>query len=126
MGTSGSATSDLLERIQRLESEHAELRSRVEAERQLRILVAEIVGAAQVTPAIGEAIECFARAMRAPLPRGRAGGLARSRQAWRHFDGTFMPESAKFDALLADYERYAAGGRSRARTASRRADGTFA
>jgi len=36
--TSGHATSDLLERIQRFEREHAELRARLEGKRQLRIL----------------------------------------------------------------------------------------
>jgi hypothetical protein len=46
--------------------------------------------------------------------RYRAGVLADAlalETAWRYFDGTFMPESAKFDAHLAEYERYAAGGR---------------
>jgi hypothetical protein len=118
-------TSDLLERIQRLEREHAELRARLESERQLRILAAQIVGAAQVAPVVGSAVEKFAQAMRAPLPRGRAGGLARARSAWRFFDGTFMPESEKVEARLADYERYAAGGRARAARAVRSADGTF-
>src|ERR1700735_3973490 len=37
--------SDLLERIQGLEREHPELRGRLEDERQLRILAAQIVGA---------------------------------------------------------------------------------
>jgi hypothetical protein len=66
----------------------------------------------------------------APLPRGRAGGLARARTAWRYLDGTFMPEAERAVAIeeleLADYERYAAGGRARARTARRSEDGTFA
>jgi len=75
--TPDSATSDLLERIQRLEREHTELRARLEGERQLQIFAAQIIGAAQTAPVIGEAIEKFAQAMRAPLPRGRAGGLAR-------------------------------------------------
>ena len=123
--TSGDATSDLLERIQRLEREQAELRSRLEGERQLRILAAQIVEAAQVAPIIGDAVEKFAQAMRAPLPRGRAGGLARARNAWRYFVGTFMPESEKSEAYLADYERYAAGGRARAAAARRAVDGTF-
>ena len=118
-------TSDLLERIQRLEREHAELRARLEGERQLRILAAQIVGAAQVAPVIGSAIEKFAQAMRAPSPRGRAGGLARARGAWRYFDGTFMPESARLDARIAEYDRYAAGGRARAARAARSIDGTF-
>jgi hypothetical protein len=123
--TRGHAASGLLERIQRLEREHAELRARLDGERQLRTLAAQIVGAAQIAPIIGEAIESFAKAMRAPSPRGRAGGLARARSAWRYFDGTFMPESLKMEARLADYERYATGGRARAGRAKRAADGTF-
>jgi hypothetical protein len=122
----GHATSDLLERIQRLEREQRELRARLEGERQLRILTAQIVGAAQVAPVIGEAMERFALAMRAPSPRGRAGGLARARSAWRYFDGTFMPESARVEAYQLDYERYARGGRARAAAAVRSPDGTFA
>jgi hypothetical protein len=123
--TQGRATSDLLERIERLEREHAEIRARLEGERHLRILAAQIVGAAQIAPVIGEAVEKFAQAMRAPRPRGRAGGLARARDAWRYFDGTFMPESVKFEARIDEYERYAAGGRARARMAPRSPDGTF-
>jgi hypothetical protein len=122
---SDRATSDLLERIQRLEREHAALRARLEGERQLRILAAQIVGAAQIAPIIGEAVEKFAQAMRGPLPRGRAGGIARAGSAWRYFDGTFMPESAKFEADQLDYERFAAGGRARAASAERAEDGTF-
>jgi hypothetical protein len=124
--TQGHATSDLLERIQRLEREHAELRSRLEGERQLRILAAQIVGAAQIAPVIGGAVEKFAQAMRAPLKHGHTGGLARARTAWRYFDGTFMPESTKLEARVAEYERYAAGGRARATRALRNSDGTFA
>jgi hypothetical protein len=108
-----------------LSCEHASLRTRLEGERQLRILAAQIVGAAQAAPVIGNAVENFAQAMRAPIPRGRAGGLARARSAWRHFDGTFVPESAKTEAQIAEYERYAAGGRARAALATRSTDGTF-
>jgi hypothetical protein len=68
--TQGNATSDLLERIKRLEREHAALRARLEGERQLRILATQIVGAAQVAPLIGGAVEKFAESMRAPMPRG--------------------------------------------------------
>ena len=75
---------------------------------------------------IGGAIARFAEAMRATLPRGRAGGLARARTAWRYFDGTFMPESEKGAAYLEEYERYAIGGRTRASHARRNPDGTFA
>lgn len=123
--TSTHATSDLLERIQRLEREHAELRARLEGERQLRILTAQIVGAAQAAPIIGEAVEKFAQAMRAPLPRGRTGGLARARSARRYYDGTFMPESEKEAAYFDEYERFARGGRVRTATGSRAPDGTF-
>jgi hypothetical protein len=100
-------TSALLARVQRLEEEQGELRGRLEGERQLRILTANLLAAAQTAPTIGVAIECIAQAMRAPVPRGRAGGLARARRAWRYLDGTFMPESEKEAAYLEDYERYA-------------------
>jgi hypothetical protein len=119
------ATSDLTARVQRLEGEQAALRARLEGERQLRIFTAHVAAAAAVAPAIGAAIERFAEAMRAPLPRGRAGGLERSKGAWRYFDGTFMRESEKETAYLEEYERYAAGGRARAATAGRSDDGRF-
>jgi hypothetical protein len=118
-------TSDLLARIQRIEAEQAALRAEIESDRQLRFLAAEMVGAAQAAPVIGNAIENFAQAMRAPLPRGRSGGLARARQAWRYFDGTFMPESEKLEAYREDYERSAAGGRARVAGANRGLDGRF-
>jgi hypothetical protein len=61
--------------------------------------------------------------------RGRAGGLARARDAWRYSDGTFMPDREKETAIeeyeIEAYERYAAGGRARAARALRRRDGTF-
>ncbi|HYK65827.1 MAG TPA: hypothetical protein VEY94_12840 [Patescibacteria group bacterium] len=60
--TQEAATSYLLNRSQRVEHQHAELRARLEGERQLRIFAAQIVGAAQVAPVIGEAIERFAQA----------------------------------------------------------------
>jgi hypothetical protein len=118
-------TSDLVARIQRLENEQAEIRAWLERERQLRVFTANLAAAAQIAPAVGAAIERFAEAMRAPLPRGRAGGVARARTAWRYFDGTFMPESAKLEARIAEYERYAAGGRTRSAYAQRAPDGTF-
>jgi len=118
-------TSDLQERLQRLEEEQAELRSQFEGGRQLQILAASIASAAEAAPKIGYAFEKFAMAMRTPLPRGRAGGLARASKAWRYIDGTFMPESNKDEAYRLDYERYAAGGRSRAAFARRGLDGTF-
>jgi hypothetical protein len=58
-------------------------------------------------------------------PRGRAGGLARAQNEWRYLDGTFMSESQKHEACLADYERYAVGDRTRAAQAARASDGTF-
>lgn len=119
------ATSDLRERIQRLEAQHAELRARLEAEQALRVFAAQIVAAAQAAPFIGEAIERWACAMRVPPRRGVAGGRARARIAWRYLDGTFMPESAKEEAYFEEYERYARGGRARAATACRWPDGTF-
>jgi hypothetical protein len=119
-------TSDLLERIQRIEAEQAALRAEIESDRQLRFLTTEIVGVAQAAPIIGNAIENFAQAMRRQLPRGRAGGIARASSAWRYFDGTFMPESEKDVAHREEYERFAAGGRARARGARRFADGSFA
>ena len=121
-------TSTLLERVQRLEEEQAALRSRLEGERQLRVLMAHVAAAAYTAPVIGDAIERFAQAMRAtraPMSRGCAGGLARTRNAWRYSDGTFMPESEKSEAYRDEYERHAAGGRARAARALRWADGTF-
>jgi hypothetical protein len=47
------ATSDLLERILRLQREQVKLRARLEGERQVQILAAQIVGAALVAPVIG-------------------------------------------------------------------------
>ena len=123
------STSALLARVQRLENEHDSLRARVESERQLRIFLEHIAAAARVGPVLGAAIEGFAQAMRAqlpPIPRGRAGGLARAKTARRYFDGTFMPESEKEAAYLEEYARYAIGGRARAATALRNADGSFA
>jgi len=63
--------------------------------------------------------------MVAPLPRGKADGVARAQSAWRYFDGTFMPESEKQEAYRDEYERYAAGGRARATRARRAPNGTF-
>jgi len=93
-------------------------------------MASEISDAAEA--AIGQAIENFARALRrspvAPT-RGRAGGLARAREAWRYSDGTFMPNTERKAAIeeceLEEYERYAPGGRARAARAKRGADGAF-
>lgn len=118
-------TNALLARIQRLENEQAALQARFEGERQLRIFIEHIAAAAGVGPVLGAAMERFAQAMRAPLPRGRAGGLSRSGNAWRYLDGTFMPEQQKELAYLEEYERYAKGGRARAAIAQRASNGTF-
>jgi hypothetical protein len=72
IATIAARTSDLLDRVQRIEAEQSPLRARLEGERQPGFLTAEIVGAAQAAPIIGIAIESFAQAMRAPLSRGRA------------------------------------------------------
>jgi hypothetical protein len=124
--TVDARTSDLLDRIQRIEAEHAALRAEIEGERQLRFLTAELVGVAHAATVIASAFEHFAQALRAPLPRGRIGGLARARKAWRYLDGTFMPESEKLEAYRDEYERYAAGGRARAASAKRDDLGKFA
>ncbi len=124
--TIDARTSDIIERIQRIEAEQAALRAEIEGERQLRFLTVEIVGAAQMAPIIGSAVERFAQAMRcAPLARGVAGGRERARTAWRYSDGTFMPESEKYEAYREERERYSAGGRARAAKALRASDGTF-
>jgi len=119
------ATSDLIQRIQRLEREHVQLRAQLEGERHLRMFAIQLSNAAAGAPALGAAFERVAESMRAPAPRGRAGGLARASKAWRRFDGTFMPESVKIDAYHQEYERYAVGGRARALNALRSANGTF-
>lgn len=64
-------TSALFERVQRLEEKHAELRARLDGERDLRVLTAHIAAAVQAAPMIGAAIERFSETMRAPRPRGR-------------------------------------------------------
>lgn len=121
-------TSALTARIQRLEEEQARLRAQLEGDRDLRVFIGHVAAAAKAAPAIGAAIEGFVEAMRAPralIPRGRAGGLARTRNAWRYFDGTFMPESEKHEFYRVEYERYASGGRARSASALRNPDGTF-
>jgi hypothetical protein len=50
---------------------------------------------------------------------------ARARSAWRYFDGIFLPESARLEARLTEYERYAAGGRKRPARGERAPNGTF-
>ncbi len=85
---------DVNKRLQQVEQECA----RIRLQRMLR----EIHKAAELAVRIGLpaalAIERSLRAVAAPLPRGRAGGLARARTAWRYSDGTFMPEEEKFES----------------------------
>ena len=118
-------TTDIVTRPQRLEREQMELRAHVEGDCQVRIFAANVACAGRAAPSIGAAIERFAKAMRAPIPRGRTGGLARARSAWRYLDGTFMPELEKYEAYIEEYERYARGGRARAALARRAQDGRF-
>src|SRR5215469_12102235 len=80
---------------------------------------------ARVASDLRKRIEQFAQATRTTLPRGRAGGLAHTRTAWHHFDGTFMPESEKEAAYFEGYERYARGGRAHASDALRYLRGRF-
>jgi hypothetical protein len=131
---------DIIYTHQRLAADLAELRSTILP--RLQQVECELMGAklghffAELHVAIqlhvirgrevAPAIEKGLRALVAPLPRGKAGGLARARSAWRYLDGTFMPESEKLEAYNEEYERHAAGGRTRAATARRYADGTFA
>ncbi len=131
--TAGRATSDLLKRVQRLEREHAELRARLQGERQLRILAAQIVGAAQAAPVIGAAIERFSEAVRRPLPRGCSGGLVRARQASelreRWSDGRYMAhedcERIEREVCEGHDMRYAPGGFARAASAVRAPAGRY-
>lgn len=120
--SSDSLTSAIMDRSQHPEHEQAELRARLEDERQLGFLAAQILVAVQVAPVIGGTIEEFAYAMRAPLPRGRAGGFARSNCVVL-FRCPFMGECEKYNPE--EHECCARGGRARAESASRVPDGTF-
>ena len=73
-GFRGAGHSELLERIQRLEREHAELQTRIEGEAALRRIVSEVTVAATAMTIMGSALEAFASAMRRPLKRGRFWG----------------------------------------------------
>jgi hypothetical protein len=71
--------------------------------------------------------------MRKPLKRGRAGGIARARQALLHHerwaDGRYMAhndwEGIEREAVEAVYIRHAAGGFARAASAQGQPDGRF-
>lgn len=130
-------TSTLEERIQQLGVELAELSVRVPTldDPNLIARLAARVSRAQAKAdreldrfllAIHSAAETAATLSARQVRRGRAGGLARARTAWRYLDGSFMPESVKNEAYREEYERHAAGGRARAASALRYSDGTFA
>ena len=77
---------------------------------------------------LGTSALTFLGVARCPAPFGTTGetrGLARASHAWRYLDGTFMPESEKYEARRQEYERYAAGGRARAASVLRAKDGAF-
>jgi hypothetical protein len=123
--------SDFRERVQRLETENASLRARVESDALDRYSAAHTAAVGSI---VGWAIESFARAVRTPARRGRAGGLARAQQASdlgeRWSDGRFMAhedwEEIEREISEAEYMRHAAGGFARAATAVRATDGRFA
>jgi hypothetical protein len=125
--------SELAERLQRLERDHAQLQARIEGHAALRVMIAQISAAARSAPILGSAVEAFATAMRRPLKLGRSGGLARARQAStlseRWPNGRFMShgdwQSIEWKVAEDEYMRYAAGGFARAGGARRAADGTF-
>jgi hypothetical protein len=129
-------TSTLEERIQQLGVELAELSARVPTldDPNLIARLAARVSRAHAKAdreldrfllAIHSAGETAATLSALEARRGRAGGLARARTAWRYIDGTFMPESEKSEAYREEYERFAAGGRARAAQARRASDGSF-
>lgn len=129
-------TSTLERRIQQLSVELAELRSRVPtlddpnliarlAARLSRVHAKADRELDRFLLAIHSAGETAATLSALEARRGRAGGLARARTAWRYNNGTFMPESEKSEAYREEYERFAAGGRARASQARRASDGTF-
>jgi len=133
------STRQLREQVQQLAQELIELRTNMHVRIQqvetecarigLQRILRELHKAAELAVKLGMpaalAIEKGLRSTAAPLPRGKAGGLARARSAWRYDDGTFMPESEKLEAHREKYERHAAGGRVRAARAIRAVDGTF-
>jgi len=143
-------TSALREQVQRLTTELAELRAqaltrddpdaiaalaarvdeaRLRSQRKLDHLLAGICDAGEAALLLGAALENFAANLRVSGKRGRAGGIARARFAWRYSDGAFMPNEEAERLLeefeLEEYEHHAAGGRARASRARRAADGSF-
>lgn len=126
--------SEISESLQRLQRDHAQLLVHIDGEAALRRVIAGALHAAQNGATIGAALEGFASAMRRPLKRGHAGGLARaslaSRIGERWPDGRFMAhsdwEQIEREVAEAAYMRRAAGGFARAASAMRSLDGTFA
>ena len=117
-------------RIDQLARELDERIQRLEWAPRLARMGRELAAAATLAQQGCRAAHAIEHALRAigaaPLPRGKAGGLARARTAWRYDDGTFASDSLKEEASRAEYERYARGGRQRAASAHRYEDGTFA
>lgn len=122
--------------IATLLAEHATLAQRLQQlereslSRELSVCLRELHAAVEVAAQQGSdaacALETGLRASVAPLPRGKAGGLARARTGWRYGDGTFMSEWKKRETYFEEQERHARGGRARVATARRYPDGTFA
>jgi hypothetical protein len=116
-----------MRKLARLDAEIGATRAELKAARSPRVEPLALEISRELEAAIGQEMENFARTT--TLVRGRAGGLARAKNAWRYSDGTFMPNGAKEAVIeeykLAEYGRYAAGERSRAARAKRGADGTF-
>jgi hypothetical protein len=132
--------STLERRIQQLSAELAELRAHVPRldDPNLVARLATQVGRAQAKAdraldrflvAIQSAAETAASLRIEQDRRGRAGGLARAKTAWRYLDGTFLSEAERHANIEAfefeEYERHAAGGRARAASAQRTPDGRF-
>jgi hypothetical protein len=133
--------SELAQRVQRLEQEHAQMeaclgterRAQIEAKAALRSMIAQTDVAARSAPVFGSAFEAFPSVMRRPPKRGHPGGLPRARQISRlderWSDGRFMArddwEQTEREIAEAEDMRYAADGFARAEKAQRPADGTF-
>src|SRR6516162_5333608 len=106
----------LQEQVQQLTRELDQLRSDVTNRLQQVEEECTRIRFGRMATAIGEAAQLAIRqglpaalaiakglhAAVAPLPPGKAGGRARARAAWRHADGTFMPESERFQAYRAE------------------------
>jgi len=129
-------TSALQQRIQQLSAELAQVRASVPTLDGPNLVARLAAGISRAQAKADRELDCFLLAIHCAAEtaatlsaqearRGRGGGLARARTAWRYVDGTFMPESEKQKVYREEYERYAAGGRERAAHATRAADGRF-